>query len=376
MKPTSNKIAYYMPFKPMDHHNPSGDLIIGKGIFEHLGQHYTIETVSNLRARWIYYRPSLLLKLFKEQRLVCKKLKDNPAALWLSYHSYYKAPDLLGAYCSQKLGVPYIIFQGIYSTKRRKKLKTWLGFYLNKWVLQRANLVITNKHRDYKNLQRLLPQNQILFIPPGIHPKQFIRNEQAGKDIRKSLGITTDETVIITAAMFRPGVKTRGIELVIDACSEVQQRGTACTLVIVGDGKNRSQLEEKARNAGCRIVFTGKVKRDEIYRYLSSADIFAFPGIEEGLGMVYLEAQSCGLPAVAYGDWGASEAIIDGKTGLLSPANQPEQFVDNITLLAQNVSLRKQLGEEAARHIRKSHDLTKNYNSLSDALRLQIEESK
>ena len=376
MKPTSNKIAYYMPFKPMDHHNPSGDLIIGKGIFDHLKQNYTIETVSTLRARWIYYKPSLLLKLFKEQRHICKRLKHDPATLWLSYHSYYKAPDLLGAYCSQKLELPYIIFQGIYSTKRRKKLKTWLGFYLNKWLLQRANLVITNKQRDYKNLQRLLHHDQILFIPPGIHPEQFIADERAGKEIRKFLDIKENETVIITAAMFRPGVKTRGIELVIDACSEVQQRGNACTLVIVGDGKNRSQLEEKARDAGCRIVFTGKVKRDEIYRYLSSADIFAFPGIEEGLGMVYLEAQSCGLPAVAYGDWGASEAIIDGKTGLLSPANQPKQFADNIALLAKNVSLRKQLGKAAARHIRQNHDLAKNYQTLSDALRVQIKESK
>jgi len=373
MKPTSQKIAYYMPFKPMDHHNPSGDLIIGKGIFEHLKQHYTIETVSRLRARWIYYKPTVLLRLFKEQRQVCKKLQHDPATLWLSYHSYYKAPDLLGAYCSQKLGLPYIIFQGIYSTKRRKKLSTWLGFYLNRWVLQRANLVITNKQRDYKNLKRILADDRILFIPPGIHPEEFTLDERAGRETRKDLKIKENETVIITAAMFRPGVKTRGIGLVIDACSEVEQRGTPCTLIIVGDGKNRSQLKEKARGAGCRIVFTGKVKRDEIYRYLSSADIFAFPGIEEGLGMVYLEAQSCGLPVVAYGDWGASEAIIDGETGLLSPANQPKQFTDNISILAKDVSLRKNLGKEAARHIRKNHDLAKNYNTLSDALHEQIE---
>ena len=375
MKQTSHKIAYYMPFKPMDHHNPSGDLIIGTGIFEHLKQHYTIETVSTLRARWIYYKPSLLLKLFREQRHICKKLKHDPVTLWLSYHSYYKAPDVLGAYCSHKLGIPYIIFQGIYSTKRRKKLTTWLGFYLNKWVLQQANVVITNKQRDYKNLQRLLPNDQILFIPPGIHPKQFIPDEEAGKETRKNLDIKENETVVITAAMFRPGVKTRGIELVIDACSEVQKNGTTCTLLIVGDGKNRSQLEEKAQHAGCRIVFTGKIKRNAMYRYLNSADIFAFPGIEEGLGMVYLEAQSCGLPAVAYEDWGASEAIINGKTGLLSPANMPRQFVDNIALLAKNVSLRKQLGKEAIQHIRHNHDLAKNYNTLSNAICAQIEKS-
>ena len=75
-----------------------------------------------------------------------------------------------------------------------------------------------------------------------------------------------------------------------------------------------------------RALFLGKIPRPELYQYYSAADIFAFPGIEESLGMVYLEAQSCNLPVVAYQDWGGREAVVHGQTGLLSPAAHPSLF--------------------------------------------------
>ena len=65
--------------------------------------------------------------------------------LWFTYHTYYKAPDLLGPYATSKLTIPYVIFQGIYSTKRRRKLKTLPGFYLNRDVLRAARHVFINK---------------------------------------------------------------------------------------------------------------------------------------------------------------------------------------------------------------------------------------
>ena len=92
------------------------------------------------------------------------------------------------------------------------------------------------------------------------------------------------------------------------------------------------QLTEQAAALlpGQRVQFLGKIPRLELYQYYSAADIFAFPGIEESLGMVYLEAQSCNLPVVAYQDWGGGETVVDEQTGLLSPAATPSLFTTNI----------------------------------------------
>jgi glycosyltransferase involved in cell wall biosynthesis len=362
------KIAYYMPFKPMGHSNPSGDLVTGTELYNHLSDRgHDIRLASSLRCRWIYYNPLTLLRLYGEKKRISKCMVDKPD-LWLSYHSYYKAPDLLGSYCSRNLKIPYVIFQGIYSTKRRKRLKTLTGFLLNKKVLLSADLVFTNKQRDLTNLKRLLPESRLSYIAPGIHPRHFKFSGSWREELRQRWAVR-DEIIIMTAAMLRPGVKTRGICSVIESCGELIRSGLNIRLVIAGDGNSRQQLEKKADDClPGRTIFLGKIPRQDLYKYYSGADIFAFPGIEESLGMVYLEAQSCGLPVVATQDWGGGEAIVHQQTGLLSPASKPSIFTANLKCLAEEAEFRRTLGEAAGRHVRLNHDLEHNYNQLEKRL--------
>lgn len=363
------KIAYYMPFKPMGHHNPSGDLVIGTELYEHLqGKEHIIELVSRLRCRWIYYRPLALLRLLREKSRVISHCSNSRPDLWLSYHSYYKAPDLLGSACSQKLGIPYAIFQGIYSTKRRRRLTTLPGFLLNRKVMLAADHVFANKKRDYANLQRLLPEPRLSYIAPGIHPQFFVFAEDWRKNLRQRWRIA-GETVVMTAAMMRPGVKTAGLTRVIESCAELRRDGLPLRLVIAGDGSCRPLLEKKAALLlANQVLFLGRIPRHEMYRYYSAADIFAFPGIEESLGMVYLEAQSCNLPVVACRDWGAAEAVVHGQTGLLSPAAEVHRFSADIQSLIEHPELRRNLAGAAGKHVRLCHDLNHNYGLLESRL--------
>lgn len=366
----SMKISYYMPFKTMGHQNPSGDLIIGTEIFDHIQQKgNTIEIVSKLRARWIYYNPVNLIKLFFERRHVVKKLQSSPPDIWLSYHSYYKAPDLLGPYCCRKLTIPYVIFQGIYSTKRRKTFTTLIGFLLNKKALLSADHIFTNKHRDLKNLSRIIPPERLTYIAPGIQPQDFQFSEEE-RTKNHTLWACENDIIIMTAAMMRPGVKTEGISIVIQSCARLHEKGHRVRLIIAGDGECRDQLEQQAnRQLPGKVVFLGKIQRKELYKYYSSADIFAFPGIQESLGMVYLEAQACKLPVVAFEDWGAKEAICSEKTGFLSPAAEPKLFTENIEKLVLDPKLRHTFGHNGKKHIQANHDLRKNYELLQEKLK-------
>ena len=364
------KIAYYMPFKTLGHQNPSGDLIIGTEIFDHLKQKgNTIEIASKLRARWIYYNPVNLIKLLFEKRSVVKKLQPSPPDIWLSYHSYYKAPDLLGPYCCRKLTIPYVLFQGIYSTKRRKKFTTIIGFLLNQKALLSADHIFTNKRRDLKNLSRIIPPEKLTYIAPGIQPQDFQFSEKE-RTKNHSLWACENDIVIMTAAMMRPGVKTEGISIVIQSCAKLHEKGYRVRLIIAGDGECRDQLEQQAnRQLPERVMFLGKIQRKELYKLYSSADIFAFPGIQESLGMVYLEAQSCKLPVVAFEDWGAKEAICSEETGFLSPAAEPKLFTENIEKLVLDPKLRYTFGHNGKKHIEANHDLRKNYELLQEKLK-------
>ena len=370
---TTLRIFYYMPLKPLGHRNPSGDLIIGSSLFTFLRRSgHCVTPASRLRARWFYWKPWLWLHLLAEAVKLVRQLRLTPPDLWLTYHSYYKAPDALGALCTLIRPTPYIIFQGVYSTKRKRHWKTRPGFVINRWVLGRAAAVFTNKHRDQINLKRLLPANRVHYIAPGVDTALFRPDAHARRILRREWGCD-DTPVILTAAMFRPGVKTEGLQKTIHACQALQRKGLVFRLVVCGDGASGSHLRALARRElGAGAFFAGRIPREEMYRFYSAADIFAFPGIQEGLGMVYLEAQACGLPVVAFDRWGASEVVDDGRTGLLCSAVRPHAFQKALERLIQDGDLRRRLGAAAKQHVHAYHDQDRNYRRFESLLRTKV----
>jgi len=367
--PCSLRICFYTPFKPLNHPHPSGDLVTATGIFDFLAQNgHQVFPTSNLRCRWIYWRPWLWAGVLTERRRMVRTFYERNVDLWFTYHSYYKAPDLLGPAVAGKLDIPYVIFQGIYSTKRRRRLITRPGFYLNRSVLRRADHVFVNKSVDLINLKRLLPDDRLTYVAPGIMPAEFAFDGDARRELREQWH-AGDTPVIFSAAMFRQDVKTEGLTWVIRACGELLRQGLDFQLVIAGDGVARKKLELLAgEQVPGRVLFAGKIPRAKMFRYYSAADLFVFPGIRESLGLVYLEAQSCGLPVVAFHNAGVPEAVQDGKTGILVPMFAMEPFADAVKRLLSDENLRKQMGLAAKSYVREFHDLDKNYQALKNAL--------
>jgi glycosyltransferase involved in cell wall biosynthesis len=137
----------------------------------------------------------------------------------------------------------------------------------------------------------------------------------------------------------------------------------------VGDGQEGQKLRRLARDRiPGQYRFVGQVSREELYRYYSAADLFVFPGIRESLGMVYLEAQACGLPVVAFDNAGVPEVVQHGKTGLLTPFEDRITFTRAVARLLEDSFLRRTMGRAAADYVRRHHDLATNYRVLEGAL--------
>ncbi|MCD4720343.1 MAG: glycosyltransferase family 4 protein [Desulfobacula sp.] len=363
------RIAFYAPFKPLGHKNPSGDLAIARGLVRYLKeQGHTIEIQSILRARWIYFKPWLWFLLLLHFIRCLKNLTSNPPDLWLTYHTYYKAPDLLGPWICKFLKIKYVIFQGIYSTKRRRKLRTIFGFYLNRAALVRADHIFINKMSDFKNLKRIISKERLTYVKPGIKPDEFKKDEVSGKKLRKQWGVKTCP-IILTAAMFRDDVKTKGLSWLIKCCAQLIKLKVKFHLVIAGSGEMENELKAIAQDyLPDHHTFVGKIAPGQMFEFYSSGDVFAFPGIRESLGMVYLEAQSCSLPSVAFKNGGIPEVIDDQKTGFLVPMYDYRGFSEILKCLLTDDTLLKQMGENAASHVRKHHDIDLNYGRFEQIL--------
>ena len=363
------RIFFYAPFKPLGHTQPSGDLVIATSLYDHLtrsGHH--VHAVSNLRSRWIFWKPWLWLWAVAERHRLVRAVRRTRPDLWLTYHTYYKAPDVLGPHVCREAGLPYVIFQGSYSSQRRRSFKTKPGYLLNKQALLTARHIFANRQEDLVNLRRLLPEDRLSYVPPGIYSDDFQFSGEARGELRREWGVG-DRVLVLSAAMFRPGVKTRGLSLVIQTCGQLVSEGADLMLAIAGDGKERKALEALAEiHLPGRVRFVGQIPRSRMYRFYSSGDLFFFPGFDESLGMVYMEAQSCGLPVVALADGGIPEVVDNGRTGLLLPLDEVSDFSMAIDRLFKDRELRETMGRAAVSHIREKHDLKRNYDGIQRIL--------
>lgn len=368
------RIFFYPPFKPLGHSNPSGDLVTATGLYEYLkGRGHLIMPANRLRSRWIYWKPWNWPKILREQNRCLREVARMKPDLWLTYHAYYKAPDVLGPTVCRRSKVPYTIFQGMYSSKRKRKLKTLPGYVLNKKALCAAKHVFTNRKEDLINLRRILPDQQVTYVTPGIKPKDFVFDEKGRTELRRLWGVGEGPTVL-SAAMFRSGVKTQGIRWVIRACGALFRQGSPLTLVIAGDGKEKRILQQVAKEQlPGRVKFVGKIARKDMARFYSAGDIFAFPGFRETLGMVFLEAQSCGLPVVACANGGIPEVVQDGLTGFLVPVSAFDEFVEAMDRLLRDQDLGRKMGSSAEVYVREHHDIEKNYRDMEEAMERLIQ---
>ena len=363
-------LALYAPFKPLDHPDPSGDRTIGRELAAALGdQGWSVVVPSRFRSRWFSKRPSLWLAALAERRRALEEASRARVSLWLTYHTYYKSPDVIGPYVARELGIPYAVFQGIYSTRPKRSLKTRLGYECNRRALLAARLVFSNRRQDLVNLRRLLPDERLSYVVPGIDPNLFTFDGQARRALRHAWGVT-DEPVVVTAAMFRADVKTESLVFLLDRLGELARDGVRFFLVLAGDGETRPRLAGLAQALlPGRHLFLGRVPREDLGAVFGAGDVFAFPGIRESLGMVYLEAQAAGLPVVALADGGVPEVVRHGVTGILTPPGNAAAYRKALAWMLADKARRRAMGEAAEAYVRAHHDRAQTYRPVAEALK-------
>ncbi|WP_432736049.1 glycosyltransferase family 4 protein [Maridesulfovibrio sp. FT414] len=355
------RIAFFAPHKPIDHPVPSGDLMIGRGLYDFLqSRGHEMEVASRIRLWNITSRPLCWAGALLEFRKTFRRVKEFNPDLWITYHSYHKSPDLFGPEIARRLGIPYVIYQGVFATKYRRDLRTWPGYIANKKALLYADHVFANKEIDFCNLLRIIISEKLSRTFPGINTDEFGFCPESRNRIRTDLGLNGC-TVIMSTAMLREDVKAESMIDLLNAFEKVARLEPEVRLIIAGDGEARARLEAQARQkTGNKVVFLGRIPRSELYRYYSAADLFAFPGINEALGMVYLEAQSAGLPVVAYSTNGPKEAVAHGQTGLLSDEGDINTLAESILTLVRDREKRERMGKEAPERIRRIFNLQSN----------------
>jgi glycosyltransferase involved in cell wall biosynthesis len=121
------------------------------------------------------------------------------------------------------------------------------------------------------------------------------------------------------------------------------ERGSYRALLI-GSGPDEEDLRAEIDRLGLRDSVQLLGDRHDVPRILSHADVFALASIYECLPISVLEAMAAALPVVATRVGGVPELVVNGKTGFVVPAKDPDAFADALRLLLADRELRRQLG--------------------------------
>jgi phosphatidyl-myo-inositol dimannoside synthase len=164
-----------------------------------------------------------------------------------------------------------------------------------------------------------LAGTRLVRVPPGVDVERFTPQVD-GSAMRRRWGIEPDVPLVGCVSRL---VARKGQDQLVRVWPEVRARHPDARLVLVGEGPRAARLQRSLRShAATGIVLAGPVDWDELPAAYAALDLFAMPcrtrlaGLDvEGLGIVYLEAQAAGVPAIAGRSGGAPEAVVDGVTG-------------------------------------------------------------
>ena len=351
----SPRIAFYAPMKAPDHPNPSGDRHIARLTLQALARAgFDATCVSRLRCLDMTGDPAAQTRIRTEASAettrLLRTLAADPPALWFTYHCYYKAPDLIGPAIADALGIPYVISEASISPKRRSG--PWAGFAARaQAAIARADRLFWTTARDRPALEAAGHGAKLIHLPAFVDPGTAAKPHPTGGPLK-----------LLTVAMMRPGDKLESYRRLAAALAHLPGDWQ---LTVVGHGVARKAALAVLAPFAERLIHIDDIDDSSLIRpHYEAADLLIWPGVNEGVGMVWLEAQAAGLPVIAE-DGPAARAVISG--GKLTPPDDPRAFA---TAIIESAANRPALSRAARAHIDMHHSL----DAAAETLRSNLSE--
>ncbi len=357
------RIAFYAPLKPPTHDIPSGDRRVARLLMDALRlAGHVVELVSDFRsfdgrgdaARQAEIREqggAIATRLIHQWR---DRSEASRPDLWFTYHLYYKAPDWLGPDVSAELGIPYVVAEASHAPKRAGG--AWaIGHAAVGRAIRAANLLLCPTRDDFVGLQLVGSVNTpLLRLAPFLDPAPYRLAAGARAAHRERLRAAHDLAAtgvwLLATAMMRLGDKLESYRMLAAVLRSVIDM--PWQLLVVGDGPARMEVQALLGSAvPGRTRFLGECNADVLAGVYAACDVFVWPAVNEAYGMAMLEAQAAGLPVVSRAVRGVPDVVCDGRTGLLSRADEGQEMAVLVRRLLLDSPSRLAMGRAAAQFV-------------------------
>lgn len=337
-----SRVAFYAPMKPPDDPVPSGDREMARNLMAAIGTGSAkVELVSRMICRDSKGDAARQDMLFGEAQIEVERLIQtlpDDTGLWVTYHNYYKVPDLIGPAVAKARDLVYVQIEA--SRAKSRLTGPWARFAeAAESACDAADLIFYLTAHDRFALNRDRPAHQTLAHLPPFLPLD---------DLPKA---STCNGPMLTVGMMREGDKLASYTVLAEALAALTVPDWR--LDIVGDGPARAKVETLMAPFKDHVRFLGQLDRTALSRVYEQAGLFLWPGVNEGFGMVYLEAQAAGVPVIAQDRPGVRDVILAGDYP--APADGPVALATRIDRMWQDPELRQFTGQKARDMVRDRH---------------------
>lgn len=205
-------------------------------------------------------------------------------------------------------------------------------------ALKRADAVTTiceGLRRDI--VARGIPADKITVIPNAVDIDKFAVGGVADQDLKTKLGLQGARLIGFIGSFYA----YEGLDILLRAVPALTAERPDLRILLVGGGPEDARLRQMANDLGIadKVVFTGRVPHDQVQMYYDLLDVLVYPRLSMRLTDLVtplkpLEAMAQGRVLAASDVGGHLELIVDGKTGVLFKADDPQALADKVGALA------------------------------------------
>lgn len=244
--------------------------------------------------------------------------------------------------------------------------KSKLNNRLYRFVFRNAKVMLLSKHL-YADVSAYVKWEDVYICPNGI-------GEVSSSEFRvlnSELRIPNSVAKILFLSNL---IESKGVYVLLDACSLLKQKGLAFECVFVGGEADINakifQVKVKALDLEQQVQYLGKKYGEEKEQIFANADIFAFPTFYamECLPLVLLEAMQKSLPVVSTFEGGIPNVVEDGITGFLVPVKDAKSLAEKIEILIKDPELRMKMGKAGRKKYEEEFTLDKFENRIIEIL--------
>lgn len=283
-------------------------------------------------------------------------VQDVYALLWLIFffrkerfdlvHTHTSKAGFLGRLAARVAGVPFVVHtpHGHVFHSYFSKGKTALFLVLERALAPLTDqlIALTRAEQEEHVAQQVGTYSQFTVIPSGILlPERLPGRGLQAKAIRSKL-FPEGAKVVGTISRLSP---VKGVRVLLESMARLKKEFPEAHLLVVGDGEERSALEERAEQLGLREKVRWAGFQKDIFSFLEAMDLFVLASLNEGMGKAVVQAAACRKAVVVSRIGGLKDLVVPGQTGLLATPGNARDFAQKIALLLSSSQLRAEFGE-------------------------------